>query len=120
MSFRLEKANATIQKKLTEIIYELNDPRLVDEVVTVLKVSLSPDLKNAKVHISIFGDKDETQAFLAIKNASGFIRHELASRIDYRVLPALDFEIDKSEEYGQNIDEILKTIKKKTSQNDDK
>lgn len=111
MSIKLEKANATIQKNLAEIIYELNDPRLVDEMITILKVSVSPDLKYAKVYISIFGDKNkEENAFLAIKKASGFIRKQLGSRVDLRFLPTLDFQIDNSEEYGERIDKQLKEI----------
>jgi len=120
MSFRLDKANSVLQKNLAEIVYELNDPRLVDEMVTVLNVSVSPDLKYAKVHISILGDKDEKEAFEAIKKASGFIRHQLSSRVEYRVLPILDFQLNDSEEYGQSIDKILKDIGKELQNGDEK
>ncbi|NCB48439.1 MAG: 30S ribosome-binding factor RbfA [Clostridia bacterium] len=120
MSFRLDKANSVLQKNLAEIVYELNDPRLVDEIVTIHKVSISPDLKYAKVHIGILGDKDEKEAFEAIQKASGFIRHQLSNRVEYRVLPVLDFQLSNSEEVSSNIDKILKKIGKELQQSDEK
>ncbi len=110
MSFRLEKANASIQKNLAEILYELNDPRLKDKMVTVTSVSVSPDLKNARVFVSVFGGEDDKLAIEAIQNASGFIRQRLGTRIEYRVLPTLDFRLSKSEELGQNVENILKKL----------
>lgn len=120
MSIKLEKANMLIQKALAEIVYELNDPRLVNEMVTIHKVSISPDLKYAKVQIGIFGDKDEEAVFLAIKKASGFIRRQLAIRTDLRVIPVLDFQLNDSEEYAENIDKILKSISTSSSQSEQK
>jgi ribosome-binding factor A len=120
MSFRIEKANTAIQKNLADIIASLNDPRLNGEMVSVMRVSLSPDLKYAKVFVSIFGTKDETQAFEAIKNATGYIRNQLGEKMKYRVLPELDFRLTKEEDYSENIDVLLKKIATESKNIDDK
>lgn len=111
MSFRLEKANASILKNLAEIFYELNDPRLQGKIVTVTDVSVSPDLSNAQVSVSVFGDEDGQSAIEVIQDASGFIRRKLGTRIEYRKLPKLDFRLSKIEEKGQNIESLLKKLK---------
>lgn len=112
MSNRIEKGNALLQKTLAEILTnDLNDPRLNKEIVSVSKVSLSNDLKHAKVFLSIFGNNDEKQVLDAIQNASGYIKKLLKERLKFRVLPSLYFVIDNSMEYSDKINKILKDIK---------
>lgn len=112
MSFRLEKANASILKNLAEIFYELNDPRLNGKMVTVTEVSVSPDLSKAQVSVSVFGDEEAAQSTIeVIQDASGFIRQKLGKRIEHRKLPKLDFRLSKNEEKVQNIEGLLKKLK---------
>ncbi len=111
MSFKLERANAQIQKSLAEIIAEMNDPRLSGKMVSVVRVAVSPDLKHASVIVSVF-DKDKTAAFSAINKASSFIRHELARRLDFRIIPNLNFELDDTEDRLKNLDEKFKMIER--------
>jgi len=113
MNFRLEKANTVIQKNLASIMYELSDPRLKGKLVSIAGVSISPDLKYAKVFVSIYGDGDKSGAFDAIKKANGYIKRELSRRIQYRNLPELDFRLSESEDYSEKIDKILENIKDK-------
>ena len=90
---------------------ELKDPRL--EVVNgVTEVRVSPDLKQAKVYVSVGGDEAEQKAALAgLTAAAGFIRHELSERLQMRRTPELLFVLDHSEEYGKHIDDLLRHAK---------
>ncbi|MGB6544565.1 MAG: 30S ribosome-binding factor RbfA [Candidatus Acidiferrales bacterium] len=91
---------------------ELMDPRL-DAAVNVSEVRMVHGLKMVRVFVSVRGDEAEDKRVLAGLNAaSGFIRHELASRLRLRRAPELLFVIDRSEEYSQHIEELLREAKK--------
>jgi ribosome-binding factor A len=79
--------------------------------VTVTGVRLSPDLKYARVFVSLMGSDDEKkESFEALRGAAGWVRHELGSRIRTRFLPEIDFVVDTSREYGDHIDRLLAEI----------
>jgi ribosome-binding factor A len=87
---------------------ELKDPRL-SGLVTVTEVRVSPDLKQARIFVSVMGTAAEQSSALAgLAAATGFIRRELAMRLQLRRSPDLHFVHDQSEEYGQHIDELLR------------
>ncbi len=90
---------------------ELKDPRLA-VLATVTEVRLSPDMKQARVYVNVAGDEAEQDAALkGLTAASGFIRHELAERLQLRRTPELHFVLDHSEEYGRRIDDLLRQSK---------
>jgi ribosome-binding factor A len=94
---------------------ELKDPRL-EAAVTVSEVRMVNGLKLVRVFVSVRGDEAEDKRVLAGLNAaSGFIRHELASRLRLRRAPELLFVIDRSEEYSQHIEELLREVNKPPS-----
>ena len=114
MSNRLERVNAQIQKEVAYIInYELNDPRLENEIISVLKVDTSSDLKYVKIFLSIYGNKDKNEVLSAIKLASNYIKKVLAPKIDLRVVPTLDFRLDETIDYSAKIESIIKDINDK-------
>jgi ribosome-binding factor A len=91
---------------------ELKDPRL-DAAVSVSEVRMVHGLKMVRVFVSVRGDEAEDKRVLAGLNAaSGFIRHELASRLRLRRAPELLFVIDRSDEYSRHIEELLREVKK--------
>ncbi len=91
------------------LLREARDPRLVG--VTVTEVEISPDLGHARVFISLIGDEAErTGALEALDHASGFLRRQLAGRLDLRRVPRLSFHLDESMERGQRILSILHQI----------
>ena len=93
------------------LVGELKDPRL-DGLSTVTEVRLSPDLKQARVYVSVIGTQEEQAAALkGLQAASGFIRHELTERLHLRRAPELHFVLDTSETYGNRIDELLRRAK---------
>ncbi len=114
MSNRIEKANSLIKKNLADIIdNELSDPRLKNEMITVSKVEMSPDLKYARVYLSFYGTGDKKDAITAIQNASGYIKKSLKERLKFRVLPEFHFVEDHSLEYSDHINSLLKQIESK-------
>lgn len=107
---RMDKVNEELKKELSLIIDQnLKDPNITG-IISVTKVKTSPDLKYAKVYISLLNCKSKKNTIEGIKNASGFIRTEIAKRINLRYTPEFSFEIDESMEYGDRIENILKEI----------
>ena len=114
MSNRMERVNSQIQKEVANIInYELNDPRLENEIISVLRVETASDLKYVKIFLSIYGNKNKEEVLNAIKSAGGYIRKLLTPKLDLRVVPVLDFKLDESIDYSEKINEIIKDLKDK-------
>ena len=73
---------------------------------------MSPDLKQARVYVSVMGSEAEQKTTIkGLTAAAGFIRHELSERLQMRRAPELIFVLDRSEEYGRRIDELLRRTK---------
>ncbi|OGF61829.1 MAG: ribosome-binding factor A [Candidatus Fischerbacteria bacterium RBG_13_37_8] len=94
--YRVEKVAGLIKDEISEIIQrKVYDPRI--NFVSIQYVELSKDLRNAKIHFTIFGDEQtRQQAFDALNKARGFIRAELAKRVFMRFLPNLEFILEQS------------------------
>ena len=110
-SRRVLKAAEAIREVVgMAILADLKDPRI--EGVTVTRVEVSPDMREAKVHVSIMGD-DATQRLClhGLQSAAGFLQQKIAKRIDTRYTPRLRFELDmgvkKSIAIARMLDEVL-------------
>ena len=105
-----------VQRELSEIIRtEIKDPR-IHPMTTVVSAQVTPDLKYCKAYISILGDEEAGKSTIeGLKSAEGYIRRELARRVNLRNTPEIKFILDQSIEYGVNmsklIDEVTKDIK---------
>lgn len=109
---RFERINEELKKEISHIIsYELNNPN-VTGLISVTKAKITPDLKYAKIYVSILNSKNIKETLAGLKKSSGYIRTEIAKRINLRITPELIFELDDSMEYGAKIDSILKDIMK--------
>ena len=107
---RLGRIEEEYKKELSQIIgYELKNPN-VTGLISVTKVKVTNDLKFAKVYVSVLNAKNVKDTIAGLKKSSGFIRSELARRVNLRNTPELIFELDDSLEYGAKIDTILKEI----------
>ncbi len=107
---RIERIDEEYRKEISQIIsYDLKNPNITG-LISVTKVKVTTDLKYAKVYVSILNSKNINETMEGLKKSSGFIRTELAKRINLRNTPELIFEIDDSMEYGAKIDSILKEI----------
>ena len=115
---RKDRINEEVRRVISEIIRnELKDPR-VSTLCSVVSAEVTPDLKFAKVFISVLGSDEEKKNTLAgLNSAAGYIRRELGNRIDLRNNPEVHFEIDKSIEHGARILDILSEINKKDGGN---
>lgn len=91
---------------------ELKDPRLEGNVC-VSEVRVQPDMKHARVFVSVRTEnsKEQADAIKALEHASGFIRHELIERLQLRRLPDLHFTLDLSQEHTERIEQLLKQMK---------
>jgi len=91
---------------------ELKDPRLEVSVVAS-EVRVQPDMKHARVFISVNGtNKEQSAAIKALEHAAGFIRGELVERLQLRRVPELHFTLDLSQEHVERIERLLKEMKK--------
>ena len=109
-SNRMDKINEELKKELSIIIdTDLKNPHITG-MISVTKVKTSPDLRYARVYISLLNCKNVKETLDGLKSASGFMRTELAKRVNLRYTPELRFEIDDSMEYGARIENILKNI----------
>ena len=99
-------------RELANIIRNLKDTR-IPLMTSVVKVSVTNDLRYAKAYISVMGD-DETKkkAMEGLKSASGFIRREIGKKIDLRYTPEFIFELDNSIEHGARIEQLLNNLNK--------
>ena len=93
-SRRVQKAAEAIREVVSmAILADLKDPRV--EGVTVTFVEVSPDMRNAKVHVSIMGDDTAQQLCLkGLQSSAGFLQQKVSRRIDTRYTPRIRFEID--------------------------
>ena len=99
-----------ISRELTEILRTVKDPRVSGSFISILRVDTASDLRNATVHYSVLGEgKDEVKK--GLKSAQGFIRRELAQRLNLRTTPELCFVYDDSIEHGAHIAKLLEDLK---------
>ena len=107
---RLNRINEELKREISNIInYEVTNSN-VTGMISVTGVKISPDLRYAKVSVSILNSKNIKQTLAGLKSSSGFIRSRIAEKINLRVTPELVFELDDSMQYGEKIDTILKDI----------
>lgn len=116
---RQRQVSERIKRELGKLtLLEVRDPRLAG--VTITEVDVTKDLLIAHVHFTVLGDEEEKQAALAgLEHARGYLRSELASRIQLRMAPDLAFHLDRSGEYGRRIDALLDHLRETGQLGDD-
>jgi ribosome-binding factor A len=105
---RMRRVNESIKEILGDAITtELKDPRI--GFVTVTEVDTSPDLRAARVYVSVLGTEEERERSLAgLRSSHGFLQGKIASAIRIKRTPTLTFEYDESAERGDRISRLLK------------
>lgn len=113
MSRRTERIESLIQAVLGELVLKkLKDPRI--GFVTITRVKITPDLKEARVYYSVLGkEKEKREAGLALEHAAGFLQHEIAAALKLRFTPKLAFDLDESLEESMRIEQILRELHEK-------
>ncbi len=108
---RADRMSEDIQREIAAILREMKDPRLHNGIISVVRCETAHDLSYSKVYISSMnGLPVAKEAVKALKNAQGFIRRELGTRLKLRYAPVLAFEATDSIEYSANISRILGSI----------
>jgi len=115
MSHRIERVSSLMRHEISDLLQrQVKDPR-ISQFVSVNEVSLSPDLKYAKVFVSCMGGQEEKEAILSgLGAAANFLRNQLAKRLRLRRVPELSFEWDESIERG---DRLLRLMDKISAEN---
>jgi len=91
------------------ILTDLRDPRI--EGVTVTYVEVSPDMRQAKVHVSIMGDDTQQRLCLhGLRSSAGYLQNKISERIDTRYTPRLQFEIDEGVKKSLAISQMLQEL----------
>jgi ribosome-binding factor A len=106
-------------KEETSAILQRNmrDPRI--GFVSVTDVELSPDLRHARIFVSIYGDAEaKARTMEGLRSAEGFVRTELAHRIRLRYTPEVSFRIDESIEQGDRVNRLLRQVTKESGGSD--
>lgn len=109
--YKQGRINEEVKRELALIIRDVKDPR-IPPMTSVVHAQVSPDLKYAKVFVSILGEYDEKEVCKGLKACKGYMRSQLGQRLSLRNVPELTFEFDKSVEMGARIDKILREIEK--------
>ncbi len=105
------RINGEVQKVLAEIIRgEIKDPR-INILTSVVAVEVAPDLKSCKAWISVLGgEKEQADTLAGLKSAEGFIRSQLARKINLRNTPEIQFIMDQSIAYGVNMSKLIDEV----------
>ena len=111
MGYRVQRVEKIIERELASIIFSEVHNELI-KFVSITKVALNKDMSVALVWYTVLGNDGEIEATKkALDQAKGFLRSELAHRLDLRKTPELRFKYDESLAYGERIDEILRGLK---------
>ncbi len=118
-SIKNTRINQEVQRELsTLIIRELKDPR-IHPLTSIMNVEVAPDLKTAKVYISVLGDqKVQEETLKGLKSAAPFLRGQLAKTINLRNTPELHFIMDQSIEYGVAMSKLIDEVNQSTEKED--
>ena len=109
--YRSQRVNEEIRRELSDILRALKDPGIAEALPSIVRVEATRDLAHAKVFISFYGGDENTALCMeAIRRASGFMRHELAQRLDIRRVPQLLFKEDDSIAYAVEMSEKIDRI----------
>ncbi len=111
MSRRLQRLNVLLRQEISELIRrELRDPRLA-EIVSLTRVSTSPDLRATTVYVSIMGGDDEKSATMdTLTRAAPFLRRQLLGRLTIRRTPDIHFTLDETMEEAAHVLDLMKDL----------
>ena len=111
MSFnRTDRINGEMMRELSSIFRGIKDPRM-SSFTSVVSVNVTKDLKYAKIYVSVMGTQEEKDDTIkALKSATGYIKKEIATRLNLRIVPQPTFVLDNSIDYGMHINDLIHKI----------
>lgn len=110
-SIKNTRINGEVQKELSQLISrEMKDPR-INPMTSIVAVEVAPDLKHAKVFVSVLGDEESRKAtYEGLRSAAPYMRSQLAKSINLRNTPELTFIMDQSIEYGVKMSKLIDDV----------
>jgi len=105
---RPQRVGVRIREEISSLLLsEVRDPRV--GFVTVTEVRVTPDLREARVFVSVLGPEEQrAESLEALRTASSFLRRELSHRLELKRVPELRFELDRSADYAEHIEELIR------------
>ena len=119
-SIKNTRINGEVMKELSLIIrQEIKDPR-IHMMTSVTSVEVAPDLKTCKAYISVMGSDEEKKDTIAgLRSAEGYVRRQLAKRLNLRNTPEIQFVLYQSIEYGVHMSRLIDEVNKETPERDE-
>lgn len=116
---RSDKVADLIHKEVSELfVRTIKDPRI--GLITITRVTVTPDCRLARIHFSVPGSMEEREKSIqGLDSAKGYIRRELARRLNLRYTPEILFQFDPSIEYAIHIAEVIQSLKKEEENSDE-
>ena len=112
-SHRLDRINSELQREISHVIdFELKNANITG-MISVTRVKITPDLRYAKVFVSVINSNNINKTLEGLKKASGFIRTRIANTVNLRTTPELVFVYDDSDIQGSKIDQIIAEARRK-------
>jgi len=111
MPRRIDRINGLLRQEISQLLLQqIKDPRL-NGVISITQVRTSPDMRNARVSLSVMGDKGTQESALAgIRSAAAFLRRELKERLTLRHVPFLTFHLDDSLETADRVLRVMNRV----------
>jgi len=107
--YRVNRVREMLQREFSDIVRHLKDPRV--RGVTVVDTEISQDLRNARMFVSVIGsEKEQQEAMVAMDRALGFIRREVAQRVQLRYAPEIQVIYDDTSERAARVMTLLNTL----------
>ena len=111
-SRRVEKLSALLKREISELLVNgVRDERIHQTMITITAVEVSGDLQHAKIFVSLFGeDQKKAEVLVGLEEAKGFIRAELARKLQMRRSPEIVFKVDKGMTKGPSVLDLLNSL----------
>ena len=109
-NYRRGRINDAVAQELAVALGEVREPKIINNIVSITRAEVAPDLKYASVYFSCMGDSKESLE--GLKKCTGMLRHHLAKTLNLRITPELNFIKDGSIEHGARIAKLLDEINK--------
>lgn len=109
-SSRIHRINEEIQRELSNLLRTVKDPRVQDCLISITRVETTPDLRYTKVYVSILQEDKASAAMAGLKSAAGYLRRELARKLNLRYASEIVWALDDSITYGAHMLELINSL----------
>ena len=109
-SNRIHRINEEIQKELSGLLRTVKDPRVQDTMISITRVETTPDLRYTKVYVSFLPEDKAKEALAGLKSAGGYLRRELARKLQLRYASEIVWEKDDSIQYGAKMLKLINSL----------